>query len=449
MSAGRLSPLQNLSVTFLDFRGKVNWSPGIGNPPGTTYTVEMQLIGEEWSRLETCTNIEFTSCPLIFNLNDLLGSYCIRVKASWRGNNSRWIRTDTFQPYGNTLLSPPTLNVSIQESDIYVHVHMPQVVLSVLPKLKYSVQVYENNSGDHEEVNFTMHVNKLMRSQQTEPHPSSETCVKLPDNTSDILKHVAMATILLLLVIIALIITFMYIYMKPRVSDLYTPSSLEGVVGAGRALMAIPPEAPYLLASLCVITTFFRSGMTLEYQSSCNWGYECRVSLSCPDQTADLPPPPPDEEELEKQHFLSPCLYSGALDEDGQGSRISEGETHNAQLLFEERDRQLDQGFPCLDVPMSSLSLCLNSGEPWDSCGEGDSVGEEEAEMDLGTKLLVQSWRNSAGDLFGALETIDELCPLNKSHLPGTGPAYATGYEPHPNPTNYEPISSACSPSHF
>ncbi|KAG5843801.1 hypothetical protein ANANG_G00154760 [Anguilla anguilla] len=459
LSAGRVSPPQNLSVTFLDFRGEVNWSPGIGNPPGTTYTVEMLPIGSKsWSRLETCTDIESTTCHLNFNLtmNDLLDSYYIRVKASWGGNSSSWIGLDTVQPYGNTLLSAPTLNLSVQETDIFVHIRMPQLVLSVLPKLRYKVRVSEGASGDDEKCEmlressyvckilslgqrYCVRASAIHRQQQTKPHLSSVKCVDVPDNTTglrkDILKHIGMATLALLLVIICIIITPMYIYMKPKASDL-TPSSLKVVGGASRILMAIPAEAPSPLVR--VITPSLRSGMTLqEYPSSCNCGYECRVPISCSVQTADFPLPAADEEELEEQH-LSPCPYAGTLDEEVQGNDILEGETHSARLLSGERDWQLDRGPSCLDVPMTSLSLCLDSGEPWESCGESDSVSTEGEETDVGAKLLGQSQRNSAGDLSSSLETLAEPDPSS---------IYPTGYEPHFSPTSCEPNSSACSPS--
>lgn len=207
--------------------------------------------------------------------------------------------------------------------------------------------------------------------------------------------------------------------------------------------MAIPTETPPLSSSIYVTTPSLSSSiMFQEYQSSCNWGYECRAILSCTEQTADLPLLPADEEELEE---LPPNLYSGILDEEEQGKGILEGETQNTQLRLEKMDWQLDQGIPgCLDVPMSSLTLCLNTEEPWEDCGGSEGVGKEGEEMDVEAKLRGQSQRNSAGNLSGSAETLNEQHPIEKSD---SSPTYSTGYEPRANPTSHEPISSACSPS--
>ncbi|XP_061105307.1 cytokine receptor family member B12 isoform X2 [Conger conger] len=464
MSAGRVSPPGNLRVTFLDFRGEVNWSSGKGNPPGTTYTVQVKPIGENWTQLENCNNIETTTCPLIFNLtlNTLMESYHVRVRASWEGKTSSWTNLSTsIQPYGNTLLSAPTLDISIQERELHVHIHMPWLVLDLLPNLRYNVQVFENNSGTlhvdkcsrregssyvcrslHLGQNYCVTATAIHKHQQTKPHLSSEKCVTLPDNKSDKPMHIAVISILLLLVIIALVICFMYLYIKPRPSDLYTPSSLKAVGGASRTLMVIPTEVPSLFSSMWVITPSLSSSMTLpEHQSSCNWGYECRVGLSCLEQTANLPLLPAEEEELE-EHLLSPCLYSGALDEKEQGYRISEEGIRSTQPRLEKMDWQLDQGYQ--DVPISSLHLCMDTAEPWEGCGESDRVSQEGEETDEGTQLPGLPWRNSSENLSGSPETPDKPKTLDKSD---PLPTFPTGYEPHANPTSCEPISTACSPS--
>ncbi|KAJ8267075.1 hypothetical protein GJAV_G00138050 [Gymnothorax javanicus] len=476
MSAGGISSPQNPVVTIVDFRGEVSWSSGEGNPPGTTYTVEMQLIGEAWSRLENCTDIKFTSCPLIFNLTmkDLMEYYYIRVKASWGGKSSNWTTLRTVQPYGDSLLSAPALNVSVQGRDIYVYIHMPKLVLSVLPRLTYNVQVFESNSGEQEENSFAMHADKFMKNcmklngssylceslnlgqrycvrasavftqQQTKPHFSSEKCVDLPDYTSDISKQLQIAIAILtpLLIISALITTCICRLTRPRAADRRLPCSLVVVTGAGGTLVAPQHEVISNLSSVDVLTPSSRSNATLQRsRSSCNGGYECREALLCVDKAPNLPLPSEDEEEPEEQDFLSPSLYSGALHEDERENGIPEGETVNVPPCLETKDWKLELAPTCLDVPMASLWICTDSGGSAESCGESDSVKDEGEETDIEAKLLSHSGRNSPGYLF---RTQNELHSPNKFDPSLT---YPSGYEPQRCTKSYEPNSSACSHS--
>ncbi|KAG9351487.1 hypothetical protein JZ751_022737 [Albula glossodonta] len=473
LSAGALSPPQNLSVEFLDFRGEVTWSPGPGNPPNTTYTVELQPMGrDKWSQKYSCTDIRSTICTLIFNLteDDLIASYFIRVKASWKGDNSTWTELDSVQPYGETLLSAPTLDISVHERDILVHIRMPQSVLTLLPQLQFRIQVFESDCNNHERKNldtifykdtrsasydkvsqcmetletgqtslsckdltlgqcYCVSASAIHKQQQNKPHYESEECVELPGNTSDMVKHVIMAIILLMAVTAILIITPICCYLKSGESE-HMPNTLD-IGRAERTVMATPGESPTFLASLCIPSSSSGSNVNFlvgELPSSS--GYEGRETWFCPVQSSNSPLCLVDDQPLDGQlPPLLPSSFSGALDEDEDGCRTSEEETIAThpllQDLQEEGAWQLHGATLCQDVPISSLSVCLNCEQE----GSG-SIDNEGAELQVEVEPVSQT--DSSGYLSSALGALEEPQFLNEP-----SPTYSSGYMSRPDPLTY------------
>ncbi|KAG7483545.1 hypothetical protein MATL_G00039560 [Megalops atlanticus] len=480
MSAGRLLPPQNLTVDMLDFKGKAKWDPDPGNPPHTTYTVELQPIGEAWT--ESCTGITATKCPLMFNLtlDDLLKSYYVRVKAMYRGESSTWTNHDTIQPYGDTLLSAPIMHLSYRERNISIHIDMPQSVLTVRPQLKYFIQVFEETdwlnvsgkcikgeSGESSRVcmnltpgqNYCVKASAVLAQQQRKQHLYSRDCISLPNEASAILWHAVMGALLLLAVIVTLTLAALHYYLKPRASELHMPKSLKMVRGASGAVATILSEVPILTmylwhtsASLesCVTPPGKQPFVPCEYELR-SWHIGDEESIG----HSDVLPGPTEQESTGNQLLPAPCTYLEALDNDGdrvkdwdedgdkQGYRSCspEGTGCTAEALLREQQGngrwQLEQA-PSLDVPMTSLSLCIDSGEEASrEAREIDSDGEGGANVDEGAELLGCSFRDSLGYLPGALENFED--PYTKRSIS----TYISGYEPRPEPSSQDPFHSA------
>ncbi|XP_034149438.1 cytokine receptor family member B12 isoform X2 [Esox lucius] len=109
-SAGCLLPPQNVTIEFLDFKGRVHWMASADHRNNTHYYVEMQQLGEQWQSVN-CNAITMTSC-LDIPLEDHIKSYDVRVRAENRGQRSNWTHLkQTVSSYANTVLSAPDLRL--------------------------------------------------------------------------------------------------------------------------------------------------------------------------------------------------------------------------------------------------------------------------------------------------------------------------------------------------
>ncbi|XP_056602719.1 cytokine receptor family member B12 [Triplophysa dalaica] len=122
-----LFPPMNLTVNLLDFIATAEWIPGPGNPPGTRYTMEsiplQNISGGKWNRSPTCSGIATLKCDRTFDQSeDLHWNYFLRVKTTFKGRSSNWTTiSKSFQPYGETRLSSPDVNISTERHKISIN----------------------------------------------------------------------------------------------------------------------------------------------------------------------------------------------------------------------------------------------------------------------------------------------------------------------------------------
>uniref|UniRef100_A0A673L7F5 Cytokine receptor family member B12 n=1 Tax=Sinocyclocheilus rhinocerous TaxID=307959 RepID=A0A673L7F5_9TELE len=140
-----------LTVGLLDFKATAEWLPGKGNPPDSRYTLEFitarKMSGGKWNRSPHCTNIAILKCELTFNLQpELHWNYFVRVKTTLKRASSNWTTTlKSFQPYGDTHLSSPDVNISTEQKSIKINFsHWLELKPEINP-LEYLLYLFENS----------------------------------------------------------------------------------------------------------------------------------------------------------------------------------------------------------------------------------------------------------------------------------------------------------------
>lgn len=138
--SGALSPPKNLTVKFVDFRGNLRWLPGPGNPSDTNYSAMVRYLGDNnWQK--QCTNTVDTACPLDIPLiiDELFKSYDVRVRAETTSQNSNWTSlAHAVQPY-QTLLSPPSVQLYVENQVLHVFLTYPRPMPKGLKAFTYNV----------------------------------------------------------------------------------------------------------------------------------------------------------------------------------------------------------------------------------------------------------------------------------------------------------------------
>ncbi|XP_064872319.1 uncharacterized protein LOC115114942 [Oncorhynchus nerka] len=146
-SAVCLSPPQNVTVEFLDFQGRVHWLAGAGNTNHTHYSVEMQALGESWLQPCNCSNPVAMACPLDIPLEDLLKNYNVRVRAELEEQTSDWTYLpDTVQPYSDTVLSAPGLELWVENQSLCVELQHPAQNIFKFYNITLLKNVQEHNA---------------------------------------------------------------------------------------------------------------------------------------------------------------------------------------------------------------------------------------------------------------------------------------------------------------
>ncbi|XP_036823073.1 cytokine receptor family member B12 isoform X1 [Oncorhynchus mykiss] len=146
-SAGCLSPPQNVTVEFLDFQGRVHWLAGAGNTNHTHYSVEIGALSESWWQPCNCSNPVAMACPLDIPLEDLLKNYNVRVRAELEEQTSDWkYLENTVQPYSDTVLSAPSLELWVENQSLCVQLHHPAQNIFKLYNITLLKNVQEHNA---------------------------------------------------------------------------------------------------------------------------------------------------------------------------------------------------------------------------------------------------------------------------------------------------------------
>ncbi|XP_051529937.1 interferon lambda receptor 1-like isoform X2 [Myxocyprinus asiaticus] len=344
-----LSPPNNLSVGLLDFKATVEWLPGQGNPPGTRYTLEFILVqnmaGRKWNQSANCTNTAMLKCELTFDRqpDDLFGNYFVRVKTTFKGTSSNWTTiSKSFQPYGDSRLSSPDVNVSTDQQSINITFnHWLKLKPDIILHLKFYLFLFENNSiGESKFVAMTSTSNSFYTfpdvpsgksycvNVSASHHQASRNenfnttkCIFLSDSpgSSSTIK-VYVVAMLLITFLTGIVLTFICLnHMRPKMKNLRIPKSLFVIAGTKRVLNLTPVELQTITLTLQKVlmntedyVSAFEEDSSLFYHQR-----ECITNviiypLSTVNQEPSIYLPNPDEKaENLHQHFLK---YSLATD---------------------------------------------------------------------------------------------------------------------------------------
>ncbi|XP_039619879.1 uncharacterized protein LOC120535835 [Polypterus senegalus] len=248
-SSGWLLYPQNVGVLSEDFRSTLYWHPAPENPNDTNYTVEIcsRSPSYHWTEVDGCVNTSAKSCSLSKHFEDFHLIYFVRVKAVWHNNASDWVNV-SFQPYEDSNPSIPQITISLIDQTIEVY-----VVHALAPSwtsLEATVFLYKD-----EDFNQTMMQKKTFEQgyenltiifknvppgkycidgfveARRKSGPTKKKCISLgalhngPGSLKIVFSIVA-ALLLLLLLALPLLLVF-FCYVKPRISDLHFPKTLD------------------------------------------------------------------------------------------------------------------------------------------------------------------------------------------------------------------------------
>ncbi|XP_030642240.1 cytokine receptor family member b1 [Chanos chanos] len=116
-----LPALVNVSMESQNFNHILKWSPGVGTPKGTVYKIFIRG-GRDCRKdpLSTMnTKIDMSDC-----LNDPYCDYTLKVKATY-GNRSSPVVTKYFQPFTETVIGPPMVNLTGLGDGLMVDIFLP------------------------------------------------------------------------------------------------------------------------------------------------------------------------------------------------------------------------------------------------------------------------------------------------------------------------------------
>lgn len=99
---GLLPAPQNLSVSSVNFRHTLHWTPGPGTPKGAIYQVSKRCPKKHFET--TKTEAELRLQPMDTN--------CLRVRSSFNKSSSPWSKKIFFTPYLDTTITAPDVTVS-------------------------------------------------------------------------------------------------------------------------------------------------------------------------------------------------------------------------------------------------------------------------------------------------------------------------------------------------
>ncbi|XP_028666085.1 uncharacterized protein LOC114658168 [Erpetoichthys calabaricus] len=250
-SSGWLLYPQNVWMLSEDFSSTIYWQPAPENPNDTNYTVEIcsRSPSYHWIGVDGCVNISSNSCNLSKHFEDLYLIYFVRVKAVWHNNASDWAFV-SFQPYKDSNLSMPQIIISLINQTIKVDVF--HALAPFWMSMKATVSLFKdedlnktmvNTRSKHFEKgygNLTItfenvppgkycisgFVEARHKSEQTEKQCISLGALHSGPGPLKIVFSIVAALLLLLLLALPLLLRF-FCYVKPRISDLHFPKTLD------------------------------------------------------------------------------------------------------------------------------------------------------------------------------------------------------------------------------
>uniref|UniRef100_A0A8C2H8X3 Cytokine receptor family member B12 n=1 Tax=Cyprinus carpio TaxID=7962 RepID=A0A8C2H8X3_CYPCA len=249
-----LSSPKNLTVRLLDFKATAEWLPGQGNPPDTRYTLEFitaqKMSGGKWNHAQHCTNTEILKCQLTFDEqpNELHWNYFVRVKTTFKGMSSNWTTTSkSFQPYGDTLLSPPNVKISTEQKSIKIHFsHWLELKPEVKP-LEYLLYLFESSPAEESKFvalisasespyifhdvpsgkNYCVNVSASHQQALKDNNFNTTKCIFLLDSTRSVVLVLCIVAMLLIIFSTGIFLPFgCFYHMRLQIKNLSIPKPL-------------------------------------------------------------------------------------------------------------------------------------------------------------------------------------------------------------------------------
>ncbi|XP_017540016.1 cytokine receptor family member b1 isoform X1 [Pygocentrus nattereri] len=116
---------QNVTVVSNNFDTVLHWSPGVGTPPGTTYSISVS-IGSTTKMQKKCNNTTINVSKFMKNIER---QYILRLWAS-HGNRSSSVIERYFTPYTMTYLGPPSVTLAGCGNCFNISISLPDRVSS-------------------------------------------------------------------------------------------------------------------------------------------------------------------------------------------------------------------------------------------------------------------------------------------------------------------------------
>ncbi|ROL48760.1 hypothetical protein DPX16_7696, partial [Anabarilius grahami] len=294
----------------------------------------------KWIPSPNCTNIAVLICELTFD--ELHWDYFVRVKTTFKGTNSNWTTTSkSFQPYGDTRLSSPDVEISSDQKSITINFShrlelKPEIKLKFLlylfeksPAGESEVIAYKDNLSTSESPHIVSNVPSgknycvsVSASQQQASKNNFRTtkCTFLLDSTRSFVLTVCIVAILLITFSTGIVVTFGCFYdMRLKIKNLHIPKALIFIKVNNRVIERTPEET--ITVILPVNTEDYDSALEEEIGSQF---YHKRENITNviinPSSIANVNPP----EQSEEAETSNQCLYTLATDmEQSQESEIS------------------------------------------------------------------------------------------------------------------------------
>ncbi|XP_051849495.1 interleukin-22 receptor subunit alpha-2 [Antechinus flavipes] len=138
--------LRPLRVEFQSFnlQNILQWHPGSAfTPNNTVYFVQYKIYGEkQWNIKEECWGIHELFCDLTNEMSDVQEPYYGRVKAVSAGIHTNWSKTERFNPWWETKIGPPSINVIQSNKSMQLTLYAPSSPYKSKKGRNISIQNY-------------------------------------------------------------------------------------------------------------------------------------------------------------------------------------------------------------------------------------------------------------------------------------------------------------------
>ncbi|KAK3543342.1 hypothetical protein QTP70_018064 [Hemibagrus guttatus] len=140
---GHVPAPDNINMNSRHFVHLLKWEAGPGSPAGIHYSVIFRSYKNDWMTVDSCVEVRY---PLLCNLTDVFSdpydTYYINVTAFLGKEASAPVTCHPFRPVADTELEPPSMQVSLCNDSLCVHLRAPSQRLDeVYRKFHYTLNV--------------------------------------------------------------------------------------------------------------------------------------------------------------------------------------------------------------------------------------------------------------------------------------------------------------------